>query len=318
MEAVSLYSALLNQQLTNAVFRSDMILFIGKYPFFIPPYLEILEMLEMSGFKDEYAEFLSVAYRRLQPLLMSEKILEESVSGFDFNEIFSLKLLIERFQEVFSKNPLILYKLMRAESIAQRVFLEIQPHCAGLHLGEVAYPVHPFDISIIKKELERSEYVWFANNTRQREILFHADTQIIQLRAVEKSTEYPEPIDKQHESKRTVLAPFFPHTLSLIEQFATDSKSGLGRVALIRLKAGAIAYRHADHEEQLQNRNRYHLVVHAKKGNVLFSGDECVYVEEGQLLKYDNKVMHKSYNQSGDWRVHVVFEMYPVVDGRSM
>jgi hypothetical protein len=87
---------------------------------------------------------------------------------------------------------------------------------------------------------------------------------------------------------------------------------GLGRVALIRLEPKKLAYRHTDTEIWLRGRTRYHLVIDAKPGNILFSGDEILEVENGQLLKYENKVMHKSYNESNAWRTHLVFDMFPL------
>ena len=37
-----------------------------------------------------------------------------------------------------------------------------------------------------------------------------------------------------------------------------------------------------------------------------------VEAKNGQLLKYENKVMHKSYNNSDAWRTHLVFDMFPL------
>lgn len=304
------YHTILKQKCITSDFQSMMVLMIEKFPYFIPPYSEMLELFEASDNHEEYAGFASITYERLHRILFtSNSTLVEVLSILNFEELFALQQLVTRLETHYPNSPLRVYRLMHAKKILNERLSLQSPPTSKEHLVCVKNNVDTFGIN---KEMLEKEHLWYANTKRQRDLMYHSHTQSIVLRSIVDRAEYPTSIDGPHESIRTPCAHYFKQAITFAEECARESKCGLGRVALVRLKSGKISYRHADHETHLQNRTRYHLVVDAKKDNLLCVGDELAFIENGQLFKYDNKVMHKSYNQSPDWRVHLIFDMFPV------
>ena len=142
----------------------------------------------------------------------------------------------------------------------------------------------------------------------------HKHTQAIILRSEQNKTEKPIRVDGDHESVLTDIGQQFPNTVKFAEQFAKTLKSGLGRVALIKLQPQKMVYRHTDREIYLRNRSRYHLAITDGGGNLLISGTEAAWVKQKELWFFDNKVSHKTYNNSDTPRIQLIFDTFLLQD----
>ena len=85
----------------------------------------------------------------------------------------------------------------------------------------------------------------------------------------------------------------------------------LSRATIVRLKPKSQVFRHIDEGSYYFLRDRFHLVLQSSTGSVLMSGGEEVRMQEGELWWFDNKQYHESYNESGDWRIHYIFDLLP-------
>ena len=85
----------------------------------------------------------------------------------------------------------------------------------------------------------------------------------------------------------------------------------LSRATIVRLKPKSQVFRHIDEGSYYFLRDRFHLVLQSSTGSVLMSGGEQVRMQEGELWWFDNKQYHESCNESGDWRIHYIFDLLP-------
>src|ERR1700722_19695592 len=85
----------------------------------------------------------------------------------------------------------------------------------------------------------------------------------------------------------------------------------LSRVTIVRLTAESKVLRHIDEGSYFFLRDRFHLVLQSPAGSLLMSGGEEVRMREGELWWVDNKQFHEDRNESGDWRIHFIFDLLP-------
>lgn len=310
-EALKEYRSIVKQHLYDEAFQSKMILLIEKYPYLVPPYLEILEILEGVGNDKGYKEFISIALNRLKPMFFLFDVTPKILGVLNYEELHSFIRIIGRLEEYCKANPIKIYKLARMKKRIEELLLNSTQPPTKEHLACLKDDINT---KIFLDDLKGKEHFWYGSIGRQGRLYYHTFTQIIVLRTVlkENRTEIPIPVDGPHESVRTNVSIFFQHTLQFAENFAHEINCGLGRVALIRLEPRKMAYRHSDREIFLKDRTRYHLIIEADKNNILYSGDEMAFIKSGQLFRYDNKATHKSYNDSTSWRTHLVMDLFQI------
>ena len=156
----------------------------------------------------------------------------------------------------------------------------------------------------IREEVTSAHPGWWNIATDRSKIDHHQHTHSIALRG---RADEISPVDG-HESFVTDAVQRFPKTHQAILDFASQHNLRLGRVAIVRLAPGHQAYRHYDSEPHLVGRNRYHLVVSSGKNNILSSGTDLVRAKPGEIWFFDNKVMHRAFNDSTIPRIHVIFD----------
>ncbi|MEI9973717.1 MAG: aspartyl/asparaginyl beta-hydroxylase domain-containing protein [Ignavibacteriota bacterium] len=159
------------------------------------------------------------------------------------------------------------------------------------------------------EELRSREEDWLVDTGRQNKIRVQRDTNTIFL-----STAVHRPdlnINENQETRLTSLATNFPKALAFLTAFAQEMNCHLSRATIVRLKPKSQVYRHIDEGSYYFLRDRFHLVLQSPTGSVLMSGGETVCMQEGELWWFDNKQYHESYNESGDWRTHYIFDLLP-------
>ncbi len=293
---------------SQASYQKTVVYLTHRYPFMFSPYLEKLESLEVIDSMRDYEDFLKYTYAQLKLFLSLKISIIEWVRILSFQDVLSLKFLLQRLQRSTKKSLFDTYLLWSISQIVEKVFFEKHNPLPQKYIIKKESSV---DVSAMKEELRHMDPFWFMSTTRQQQLLHHQHTQAIILRIVQNLVEVPVPVDGPHESVRTTEALLFKNALAFAENFAQTNNLGLGRVALVRLRPNELVYRHTDHEIQLRNRARFHLVVDSSEGNYLMLGDEITHIQEGEFWEYGNKTTHKSYNTSNSWRTNLIFDTYP-------
>jgi len=183
--------------------------------------------------------------------------------------------------------------------------------------GEARSHLHHFqlldaavDLRPLLTELEANAHYWLRDTSRQDRVKVQRETNSIYLRSAVKP--FPAGVTNSndvHESRCTAMAKHFPTILGWTEDFAASMGGELGRVTVVRLAPQGRVYRHIDHGDYYQMRDRYHLVLKSTTGSVLGAADEWVRMHEGELWWFNNKAPHEAYNESNDWRVHLIFDV---------
>ncbi len=168
------------------------------------------------------------------------------------------------------------------------------------------------DIQPLLAELDANAQYWLHDTSRQDRVKVQRETHSIYLRSAVKP--FPPGVTSSndvHESRCTAMAKHFPRILGWTENIATSVGGELGRVTVVRLAPHGKVYRHIDRGEYYRVRDRYHLVLKSPMGSILAAGDEWLRMQEGELWWFNNKAPHEAHNESGDWRVHLIFDVLP-------
>jgi outer membrane protein assembly factor BamB/orotate phosphoribosyltransferase len=163
------------------------------------------------------------------------------------------------------------------------------------------------DVAPLLDEVLSQPDAWLADTARQDKIRVQRDTNTIFLRGAVPRPDLP--VNENQESRLTAASNLFPKALSFMNAFAREMNCQLSRATIVRLKPESQVFRHIDAGSYYFLRDRFHLVLQSAAGSVLMSGGEEVRMREGELWWFDNKQYHESYNESGEWRIHYIFDL---------
>ncbi len=165
------------------------------------------------------------------------------------------------------------------------------------------------DVAPLLEELRSQEDAWLIDTSRQDKIRVQRDTNTIFLSdAVHRPDLH---INENQETRLTAVSKKFPRALAFLTEFAREMNCHLSRATIVRLKPESKVFRHIDEGSYYFLRDRFHLVLQSPAGSVLMSGGEEVRMQEGELWWFDNKQYHEARNESGDWRIHYIFDLLP-------
>lgn len=165
------------------------------------------------------------------------------------------------------------------------------------------------DVAPLLEEVDSQEEAWLIDTGRQDRIRVQRDTNTIFISAAVHRSDLP--INENQETRLTSVSKLFPRALEFMTAFAREMNCQLSRATIVRLKPKSRVLRHIDVGSYYFLRDRFHLVLRSTAGSVLMSGGEEVRMKEGELWWFDNKQYHESYNESGDWRIHYIFDLLP-------
>lgn len=83
----------------------------------------------------------------------------------------------------------------------------------------------------------------------------------------------------------------------------------LGRVMINKLKPGGRIYPHADTPEHCEYYSRHHIVLESEPGNSFRCGDETVWMKQGEVYWFNNKLEHEVLNSSASDRIQIVVDI---------
>jgi outer membrane protein assembly factor BamB/orotate phosphoribosyltransferase len=163
------------------------------------------------------------------------------------------------------------------------------------------------DVAPLLEEVRLREDAWLIDTGRQDKIRVQRDTNTILLSAAAHRPDLQ--INENQECRLTTVSKSFPRGLAFMTEFAQEMNCHLSRATIVRLKPRSQVFRHIDEGSYYFLRDRFHLVLQSATGSVLMSGGEQVRMQEGELWWFDNKQYHESYNESGEWRIHYIFDL---------
>ena len=165
------------------------------------------------------------------------------------------------------------------------------------------------DVAPMLEEVLSQEEAWLLNTDRQERIRVQRDTNTIFIRGAAQRPDLN--LNENQESRFTRVSELFPLAVKFMTDFAHEMNAELSRATIVRLKPNSQVFRHVDIGSYYFIRDRYHLVLQSSEGSVLMSGGEQVRMREGEIWWFNNKQYHEAYNESGDWRIHYIFDLLP-------
>jgi outer membrane protein assembly factor BamB/orotate phosphoribosyltransferase len=163
------------------------------------------------------------------------------------------------------------------------------------------------DVAPLLEEVNAQERAWLIDTGRQDRIRVQRETNTIFIRAASHRPDLH--INENQETRLTSVSKLFPRAVAFMTEFAQEMNCCLSRATIVRLKPKSHVFRHIDEGSYYFLRDRFHLVLRSPTGSVLMSGGETVRMKEGELWWFDNKQFHESHNESGDWRIHYIFDL---------
>src|SRR6202167_5360905 len=163
------------------------------------------------------------------------------------------------------------------------------------------------EIAPLLTEIQAKQEAWLLNTSRQDKVQVQRDTNTIFLRGHVRRPDLQ--VNENQESRFTDTSKSFPRAVALMTSFAKEMNAHLSRATIVRLKPKSKVFRHVDAGSYYFVRDRYHIVLYSSAGSVMVSGNEWVRMREGELWWFDNKQYHEAYNESGEWRIHYIFDL---------
>lgn len=168
------------------------------------------------------------------------------------------------------------------------------------------------DIQSFLAEVAINEHLWLKDTSRQQKVTVQRETNAIYLRSAVKPFPPGESNGNNvHASHQTRFAQHFPKIMAWLNNFSEQCEGELGRATIVRLAPKGRVYRHIDKGDYYRIRDRYHLVLHSPAGSLLGAGDEWIRMQSGEFWWFDNNAPHEAYNESDDWRIHLIFDVLP-------
>lgn len=212
----------------------------------------------------------------------------------EFNSNFNKSILGKNHDEQQDHKPLKLTSVLSPKS-------KIYSNFSVLKTG--------INIDFLMREINKNDSLWLSNTGRQTKIKVQQETQSILLRGAK--SPYPPGVKAEdiHESCPTKLYDRFPVIINWVEEIARELDGELCRVNLVRLAPLGKVYRHIDYGEYYRIRDRFHLVLYSPVGSLFMCDREEVRMQEGELWWFDNKKPHEAFNESKEWRIHLIFDL---------
>ena len=302
------YNQILVGAYTTRGFADRMAILLDSDPYFTPAFLEMYWLAKRND-DAQYQGALRDYYipKRDALFFNAETRAHVSESWTDL-ELKSLKLILT----LFSQENRSLYNRLKAKLQLATVdhFFSLNQHVWEGDGQYLRKEITIENLEALQQELAAAAPYWWGIDTDRSKITHHQHTRTVALRYLPTNSVPYAPVDGVHESVEANAAKKFPQLHQTILDFAKKQNLALGRIAIVVLSPGQQAYRHYDHEDYLEHRNRYHLVLHAGEQNILTSGTDEVDARPGELWFFNNHVMHRAHNFSDQERVHVIFDGY--------
>lgn len=164
------------------------------------------------------------------------------------------------------------------------------------------------DVSAIVAEIEEQEQYWQLDTSRQTKTNEQSESETIFLRSGS-----PVPgvsLGDVHGVRYTTSTAAFPVAAEFAQRFADSVNADLGRMLIVRLRPKGMVNEHYDSGENVSFWTRYHLVLKSDGSQMRACNERPTYYP-GDLFWFNNEALHEAFNDSEDWRVHMMFDLKP-------
>lgn len=303
-EAQEAYARILNwQYIEPRIFMHEMVQLIDRFPDFLPPYAEVLELLEGQRRTQSYTEFLALT-NQIAHVHVSDPARFDAFADMDFSELWGLYCIAYRLGVAEEKDVDVQKEAWKtlAKQIRHK-WRAYMPESSGVFLDRAKSGV---PVSAIHQALVDRPHLWYGTTPKT---YHHAHQQFVLVRtsthdsfATEPASMYRQVISRNSEP--------FDELIEHLEAFATERSRSLGLVRLFGLRPRRMVYRHADERAAYGAGERFHLVIASEGENPVMVGTDTACMKSGEIWAYDNRVPHKAYNLSDIWRIHAVFDLH--------
>lgn len=155
-------------------------------------------------------------------------------------------------------------------------------------------------------EIERRPELWSLIQLRQQYAgSAHRDTETIVLRG-------PTTTEQLFDNLDAVDYPYF-RDLSSVTRLLTAALEPLrwqqlGRIMVVKLKAGGVITPHTDEGIYARYFARFHLVLESSPACIFTAGGESVHMATGDLWWFNHQVEHSVINNGPD-RTHIIVDL---------
>lgn len=180
--------------------------------------------------------------------------------------------------------------------------------------------IHEFDVSLIKNYLKVLEYKNWQPVRERGEVnhpsigigaskLLRSHSNITLDNWLEDLPVNDLPVLYEHPAIAHLLSEAVSKIMAV--KFIENQLTGqLARAMFSRLDAGSVIFWHNDDGPYYDKTVRFHLPIITNPDCKMYSGNEEMYLPEGRLYYFNNKVKHSAANWGAHHRVHLIFEMY--------
>lgn len=155
-------------------------------------------------------------------------------------------------------------------------------------------------------EIERRSELWSLIQLRQQyEGSAHRDTETIVLRG-------PTSIENLFDNMDSVDFAYFSElyfTTRLLKEALEPLRwRELGRIMIVKLKAGGAITPHTDEGAYARYFARFHLALESSPACIFTAGGESVHMAPGELWWFNHQVEHSVVNNGAD-RTHIIVDL---------
>lgn len=168
-----------------------------------------------------------------------------------------------------------------------------------------------FDVKPMVAAIERNPELWDKVTIRQSyEGSAHADTQCIYIRGPRAFTPEMYFNDLGSLDCGDEIMALDPELGALLRPIINDTLKveQLGRILIVKLKAGGQLTPHIDEGAYADHFSRFHLCLTGGNGNALVAGDESATFQPNELWWFDHKTTHWAVNGSDQDRIHIIID----------
>lgn len=114
----------------------------------------------------------------------------------------------------------------------------------------------------------------------------------------------------QHENIDYPAYKLLPEARSIVMQIMhAVGGERLGRVMINKIRPGGRIFPHADTPSHAEYYSRFHCVLLSRPGVEFRCGEEKVYMEQGSVYWFNNKLEHAVENNSAEDRIHMIVDV---------
>jgi hypothetical protein len=165
-----------------------------------------------------------------------------------------------------------------------------------------------FDITEIKKEINKLNSEWYLDTSRQDQHGVHKDT--ITFFLTDYDVEWM-PYSKYNITIKDLNSTLWNLVQPIIYELEQIHNGKVGKVLFPRLKAKNKIYKHWDSTEYLNVVRRHHIPIITNKNVYFYVDDGALNMFEGECWEINNMKSHEVINNSDEDRIHLMIDIIP-------